>query len=167
MPKHWLERPPEEAFLFNPAFLSSVMCDFAREFEKAKGESTPVTLVYLSVAISLHRKTRQRFPHSTVTSLYEWIQNNEDVLVDLPRRARGLLPFLKEALMFSLHQEALKFDVGHQVTAGKNKAHFTLGFLDSVTEDFNEVVVGTRFLARWFAKSGSEASILSSWGMRP
>ncbi|MBN8647518.1 MAG: hypothetical protein J0L55_06140 [Caulobacterales bacterium] len=167
MAERWSDRPREEAFLFNPAFLSSIMCEFTREYCKAKKVGCPVTLNFLAPAISLHIQTRERLPHSTVSSLYEWIQYNEDVLVDLPRRLRGLLPFLREALMFSLHQQTLEFDNPHTLTVGEKNGYFTTGLLKGVTKDMADAVQSTRFLARWFAKSGSETSILSSWGVQP
>lgn len=167
MHKHWLDRPREEAFLFNPAFVSSLICDFVRSYEKAKGTACPMTLAFLAPALSLHRQSRQRLPSSTVTALYEWIQQNEDILVDLSRRVRVLMPLLREGTMFAFHQEVLRFEQGHNLTTGSKKGHFTPKFLTGVSKDMNDVISSTRFLARWFAKSGSEASILSSWGVRP
>lgn len=167
MRRSWRDRPREEAYAFNPAFISSLMCDFVREFTKAKHAACPMTLVYLFPALSLHRQTRERFPSRTVTSLFEWIQDNEDVLVDVPRRASALLPLLRDGAMFAVYQQALEFNRGHGLITGSKKGHFTPKFLETVSHDVNEAVAATRFLAKWFAKSGSEASILSGWGIRP
>lgn len=167
MARAWQYRPREEAYAFNPAFLSSLMCDFVREFTKAKHEACPVTLVFLTPALSLHRQTRTRFPNRTVTSLYEWLQNNEDVLVDLPRRSHALLPLLRDGLKFAIYQEVLEFSDGHRLHVGPKKGHFTPAFLDTVSVGTREIVTANRFVAKWFAKSGSEASILSGWGVRP
>lgn len=167
MNKAWKNRPREESYTFNPAFLSSLMCDFVREFCKAKGEACPITYIYLFPALSLHRQTRNRLPRRTVTSLYEWIQENEDVLVDLPRRCRALLPLLRDGAKFALHQQVLEFGEEHRMVIGSQKGHFTPGFLGTVSSDVNEAVAATRFLAKWFAKSGSETSVLSGWGVRP
>lgn len=167
MDRSWHDRPREEAYAFNPAFLSSLMCDFVREFTKAKHESCPVTLVFLAPALSLHRQTRTRFPSRTVTSLYEWLQNNEDVLVDLPRRNHALSSLLRDGLKFAMHQKVIEFSDGHRLVIGPKRGHFTPSFLVTVSSDMNEIVTATRFLAKWFAKSGSEASVLSVWGVRP
>ncbi|WP_139839586.1 three component ABC system middle component [Oceanibacterium hippocampi] len=167
MREHWQAHAREESVLFNPAFLGSLLCDFSHEFYKAKSAPCPVTLTFLAAGISLHRQTRQMLPGTTATALYEWLQDHQDVLVDLPRRVRGLSPFLREALMFSLHQNTLKFEAGHGLVAGTKKGHFTPAILKSSTPDMIGVVQRMRFLARWFAKSGSEASILAAWGVRP
>jgi len=167
MREHWLAHAREESFLFNPAFLGSLLTDFVREFCKAKSVPCPVTLAFLAAGVSLHRQTRQKLPGKTATALYEWLQDHEDVLVDLPRRVRGLSPFLREALMFSLHQDTLKFESGHGLATGAKKGHFKPAVLESSTAEMTDVVQRTRFLARWLAKSGSEASILAAWGLRP
>jgi len=69
--------------------------------------------------------------------------------------------------MFSLHQQTLEFDNPHTLTVGEKNGYFTTGLLKGVTKDMADAVQSTRFLARWFAKSGSETSILSSWGVQP
>lgn len=167
MPKAWIDRPREEAYAFNPAFTSSLICDFVRNFNNAKEDTCPITFIYLFPALSLHRQTRERFPSTTVTSLYEWIQANEDVLVDLPRRVRALLPMLREGTKFAMYQEVIEFSSAHKLVVGSKKGHFTPKFLNSTTSDMVEAVYSTRFLAKWFAKSGSETSILSAWGVAP
>ena len=122
MDRAWQDRPREEAYAFNPAFLSSLVCDFVREFTKAKHEACPVTLAFLAPALSLHRQTRTRFPSRTVTSLYEWLQNNEDVLVDLPRRNHALLPLLRDGLKFAVYQKVIEFSDGHPCCWTKKRA---------------------------------------------
>jgi hypothetical protein len=167
MREHWRAHAREESFLFNPAFLGSLLTDFVREFSKAKSAPCPATLAFLAVGVSLHRLTRQKLPGTTATALYEWLQDHQDVLVDLPRRMRGLTPFLREALLFALHQNTLMFETGHCLATENKKGHFTPSVLESSTTEMTEIVQRTRFLARWFAKSGSEASILAAWGLRP
>ncbi len=147
MVKAWKDRPREESYNFNPAFLSSLMSDFVREFCKAKAEACPITYVYLFPALSLHRQTRSRFPSRTITSLYEWIQDNEDVLVDLPRRSRALLPLLRDGAKFAIYQQVLEFGEEHRLVVGPKKGHFTPALLRTMSSDVNEAVAATRFLA--------------------
>lgn len=167
MREYWLAHAREESFLFNPAFLGSLLTDFVREFSKAKSTPCPVTLAFLAAGVCLHRQTRQKLPGTTAAALYAWLQDHQAVLVDLPRRVRGLSPFLREALIFTLHQDTLKFEFGHGLAVGAKKGHFTPTVLESSTVEMIDIVQRMRFLARWFAKSGSEASILAAWGLRP
>ena len=163
----WGKRPTEEANLFNPAFVGSLIYEFVKTYEKSKAEGVPLTYIPLALAISLHRPTRLRLPSRTVTSLYEWVQDNEDVLVGLHSRVTGLLPYIREAIQFSMNKKTLQMGQGHFLQLGDAKAHFPRNYLSEATTDVAEAIKQTQFLARWFVKSGSEPSILACWGIRP
>ena len=163
----WEKRPTEEANLFNPAFVGSLIYEFVKTYERSKSEGVPLTYIPLALAISLHRPTRLRLPSRTVTSLYEWVQNNEDVLVGLHNRVTGLLPYVREAIQFSMYKRTLQMGQGHFLQLGDTKAHFPSNYLSEATPDVAEAIKRTQFLARWFVKSGSEPSILACWGVRP
>lgn len=163
----WEQRPVEEANLFNPAFLGSLIYEFSKAFQNGKHEGTPLTFIPVALAISLHRNTRIRLPSTTVTSLYEWVQNNEDVLIGLDARVKGLLPYIREALVFALHQEAMQFGEGHLLQLGEKKAHFPASFVRETTLEVSDTINKSKFIGRWFLKSGSESSILACWGVRP
>jgi len=166
-PTHWTSRPPEEAFLFNPAFLGSLLYEFVKEYTKSKPTGAPLLFLPVALAIILHKKTRDRLPHSTVSSLYEWMQNNEDALIGFNERILGLRPFHREALLFSLSHKSLRFETGHLLVCDSLQAHFSAGFKRETTQEIISTIDRIKFLARWFAKSGSEASILSCWGVCP
>ena len=103
----WVHRPMEEANLFNPAFVGSLIYEFVKVYQKSKSEGAPLTYVPISLSLSLHRPSRARLPRSTVTSLYQWVQNNEDVLVDFHTRLMGLLPYVREAVQFSMKRQSM------------------------------------------------------------
>lgn len=166
MLKSWQSRPPEEANLFNPAFLGSLIYEFAKEHKKHKSEPAPMEFISLFLAIVLHAQTRRRLPHSTVTSLYEWLQDNEDSKIGFVQRIIGVLPYAKEALRFGISKDTLVLGIGHGIDLGSVKAHFTASFLRDTSLETKEIIDRTKFIARWFAKSGSEASIMGAWGIR-
>ena len=159
----WEKRPMEEANLFNPAFVGSLIYEYVKTYEKSRSEGVPLTFIPLALAISLHRPTRLRLPNRTVTSLYEWVQDNQDVLVGLHDRVSGLLPYIREALQFSMHKRTLRMGKGHLLQLGDTKAHFPSNYLSEATAEVADSIKRTQFLARWFVKSGSEPSILVSW----
>ncbi|MBC8338641.1 MAG: hypothetical protein H8E39_08110 [Alphaproteobacteria bacterium] len=163
----WEHRPAEEANLFNPAFVASLIFEFAEEFQKGKPEGVPLTYISIALAISLHRHSRLRLPSSTVTSLYEWVQQNEDILISFSERISGLLPYIREAISFSMRQETLRFGEGHFLQLGDKKAHFSAPFIRDTTTEVSDTISKSKFIARWFLKSGSESSILACWGVRP
>lgn len=164
--RRWRQRTPEEVYLFNPAFLGSLVYEFVRTYSKDHRE-TPLSLAFVGLTASLHGETRKRLPYSTVSSLYEWLQVNEALLIKFADRARGLTPYLKEAVIFSLSGQSLEQGEGHNFKIGNSRAGFTPAFLNEATSELSDIVERTRFMARWFAKSGSEASIMAAWGVRP
>ena len=157
----------EEANLFNPPFVGSLIYEFVKTYEKSRSEGVPLTYIPLALAISLHRPTRVRLPSRTVTSLYEWVQDNEDVMVGLHKRVTGLLPYIREGIQFSMHKRTLRMGQGHFLRLGDTKAHFPSNYLSEATQDVAEAIKRTQFMARWFVKSGSEPSILACWGVKP
>lgn len=163
----WEQRPPEEAYLFNPAFLGSLVFEFTKEYEKSRPGGVPLTLVPIALTVALHRQTRSKLPSSTVSSLYGWMQEHEDTLIGFVERVCGLMPYLREALLFALQHKTLCFGEGHLVLRGNQKAHFSAAFMRDTTAEIKETIDQAKFMARWFAKSGSESSILACWGMRP
>ena len=160
------QRAPEEAFLFNPAFLGSLSYEFVKTYSKEKG-SAPATLLGIGLSAALHKKTRSRLPYSTVSSLYGWLQENEDLLVGFARRTAGLVPYVKRALLFTMARQALVLSGGQSLRQGAQRASFSTSFLESSTYETRDIVERVRFLARWFAKSGSEVSIMAAWGVKP
>lgn len=163
----WEQRPSEEANLFNPAFIGSLMFEFVKAFQSGKGAGTPFSFLPLALAVVLHRNTRSRLPSTTVTSLYQWVQDNEDVLIGLDKRIGGLMPYTREALRFAIAQGSLKFGEGHNLILGDTKAHFPASFTRDTTHEISATIDKSKFMARWLLKSGSEASILACWGVRP
>jgi ABC-3C biological conflict system middle component len=165
MLKPWESRAPEEANLFNPAFLGSLIYEFTKEHKKHKSESAPIEFIPLFLAIVLHAPTRKRLPYSTVTSLYEWLQDNEDSKIGFVKRVQGILPYAREALRFSMSKNTLAIGHGHGIDLSDVSAHFPASFVRETSSETKEIIDRTKFMARWFAKSGSEVSIIGAWGI--
>ncbi len=163
----WDLRPAEEANLFNPAFVGSLIYEYAKEYQKSKVNGVPLTFIPIALSITLHRPTRNRLPHSTISSLYQWVQENEDLLIGFHERVTGLLPYVREAIQFAMQQRTIQFGAGHLIQVGEAKAHFPASFLRDTTTEVADAVKRLQFMARWFLKSGSEPSILACWGVRP
>ena len=48
----WEHRPTEEANLFNPAFVGSLIYEFIKAYQKSRSEGAPITYVPIALAIS-------------------------------------------------------------------------------------------------------------------
>lgn len=162
-----LERPVEEAHLLNPAFMSSLAFEFSRSFYNAKKIVAPLSLMPIAGSAVLHAPTRERLPSKTVTRLSSWMIDNQDIRIGFAERTRGLLPYIRAGLRFGLNAKALNLQdfshLAHKGTIGGYPA----SALEASTDNVRQIVERTRFVGRWFAASGSEATILAIWGVQP
>lgn len=163
----WDMRPREEAHLFNPAFCAVALHEFVKEYQKAKGVSAPYTLLFCSLPIAVHGKTRHALPSSTLTSLYSWRERNPYVLVGFAERACSLRPIVQEALRFAIERSAIAFADDGGVSLGSKPLRVTKKFEDAVTDDARECIAAARLLGRWFAKAGTASTIMAAWGIKP
>jgi Family of unknown function (DUF6521) len=165
--EQWTRRPIEEANLFNPPFICALIHEFLKEFSNDRKNGASIFLVIIALATSLHRASRERLPYSTVTPLYAWVQENEDLLIGFASRAKNIGPYVKEAIMFGIAAGTLELGDGSLLVLGTKKATFTKRFLDETTAEMRSIVERSRFIGRWLAKSGSEISIAAVLGVRP
>lgn len=77
------------------------------------------------------------------------------------------IPPIREATIFAIAQDVIGIEEGHYLRLGSKKAHFPKGFVDDTTAETRDIIDRAKFVGRWFAKSGSESSILAAWGVRP
>ncbi|MEO6563278.1 MAG: three component ABC system middle component [Nitrosospira sp.] len=165
--ERWHDRPIEEANLFNPAFLCALLHEFLKDYAKAQAVGAPLTVVVIAMTATLHRASRERLPNTTVTSLYEWLQDNEDLLIGFASRAKNIVPYVKEAILFGMATEALAAGEGHNLLLGTTKATFPKSFIDTTTAEMKAIINRTKFMGRWLSNSGSEISVAAAWGIKP
>lgn len=165
--EHWTRRPIEEANLFNPAFLCVLTHEFVKEYSKQHENGASLFLVIAALAISLHRSTRERLPYSTVTPLYAWVQENEDLLIGLATRAKNISPYVKEAAMFGFATQTLQTSNQSALLPGRTKLLISKNFSAVMTDETKMIIERSKFVGRWLAKSGSEISIAGALGIRP
>jgi len=167
MMQSWSQRPVEEANLFNPAFLGALAYEFIKSFETDDESGASIFLVLLALAISLHSKSRKRLPSTTINNLYNWIKENQDLQIGFAERTENLWPYVREAIIFAVAQKRLSMGSGHNLKRGQKKATFTPSFIDETSYEIRGIVESSRFLGRWFTKSGSESAIAAAFGVKP
>lgn len=163
----WLQRPVEEANLFNPPFLCALVHEFLKQYTKVQSKGAPLTIVIITIATTLHRDSRERLPNRTVTPVYAWLQDNEDLLIGFAERAKNIAPYVKEAILFGMATNTLEAGEGHSLLPGTVKAIFPKSFSETTTTETKAIIDRTRFMGRWLPNSGSELSITAAWGVKP
>jgi len=156
-------RPFEEEALFNPAFLSLILREAAKEFfERSGGRDLPAMLAYLIAPVALHGPTRQTLPRSVTAQMGEWVRAHPAALVDLPQRARSLRPLVSAAACFGLRSGVLGGEQGVlRAGAIKRRPH---GMDRSA--DVDDCLSRAGFLGRWVAEQADATTTLAIWGLR-
>lgn len=162
----WEQRSREERDLLNPGFCANMLWHAAGGYSGGPGESLSFEEAFLVLPFVLHRETREELPCSTRTSLAVWLDEHPLARGRVVSRARLLVPFTKEALTFGGVHGFIRLDGG--------MLHADIDWNKSVTrilkESSGEVRVCAKragFVGKWFAESGSAATVLSLIGVCP
>jgi len=162
----WHERPKDEAALLNPVFLSQMMGRVGDGHRRRVGSGVPWPLLFVAVPAVLHKATRDALPASVASSMARWTQTYPLAVASLPSRAVSLGPLLKEALVFGLAHRILVRESG-LIVAGRLRRRSAAMPWRQPTEDFKDCMQRAEFFGRWIAGSGTPATVLALWGVRP
>ncbi len=162
----WEQRSREERDLLNPGFCANLLWHAAAGYSDGPGESLSFEESFLVLPFVLHRATREVLPRSTRTSLAVWLDEYPLARGRVVSRARLLVSFTKEALTFGGTHGLIRLDGG--------MLHADMGWKKAVTRvlgrSSDEVRVCAKragFVGKWFAESGSAATVLSLIGVSP
>lgn len=161
----WAERPVEEARLFNPAFCGELIGRTVVEFHAARQQALEFTLAYLVIPLVLHRPTREILPTRANKAFAGWTAEHSARLVELPDRTVQLRPITSEALMFAVRHELLMFRDGELVPGAHPVRLQSRKLID--TEEVRAVRKAASLLGRWFARQGTQTSVLRGMGVAP
>lgn len=162
----WSQGTIEERVLLNPAFCASVLWHFASA--GAEAGTRPLTFVesFLVLPIVLHRATRDSLPRSTRTSFSVWLDENPTSRSTIAARARLLVPFTKDAILFGgMHRVIrLENDVISADMSWKKKINAALR---EGTDEVRLCAKRASFVGTWFQTSGSATTVMALLGVRP
>lgn len=162
----WTSRSPEERALLNPSYFSVILWHAATGHRTEANASLPFDTAFLVLPLVLHRETRDALPKSVVTSLPVWLDENPLVRARLAERARALVPYTKEALMFGGTRGLLSF-TRDGVTAERALKPNITSELKRSNDEIRSCVKKADFVGRWFARTGNAATVMSLLGVRP
>jgi hypothetical protein len=160
----WVERPHEVANLLNPAFTSLLLRAAVRGYVQESSAGLPLTLAYVVLPVVLHRHTREALPASTRTRLHTWIEANQAITIGFADRARQMVPYTREALIFGAQQRCVALNVHALLEAPPirlRSTRFTNGSEPQACLD------KAHLLGRLLARAGDPTTSLAMWGVRP
>ena len=166
MSMDWNERPTEVANILNPAFTGAVLRMAVSGYVGEANGGMPFDLAFLVFPFALHGATRNRLPRGVSTLLNTWLQDNRDVVVQFPERTRSLVPFTKEAIIFTCQRNVLKVDDEIAFHPGATKLKKVASY-KTASDEIKERLNRAEFVGRWLALSGTPVTILTLLGVRP
>jgi hypothetical protein len=154
--------PPEEADLFNPAFLSLLIAVATRDYEVTADTLMPFELAFVIPPIALDADARAQLPGNVNALLSPWLIAHPVLQVAIAQRAKALVPFVREALRYGLRARAIEFsDAGlHSRVSQRSRASLR-------TQDARDCAIAAAFVGRWLARTGDTPTIFALLGVRP
>lgn len=160
----WIRRPPEVANLLNPAFIALLLWSATRGYSKEDSKGIPLNLAYLVVPIVLHRDTREALPASTKSRMHSWLQAHPAVTIGFPERARAMVPYTREGLLFGVQYGTLRLNSEARVETPVAKLKPN-PFPES--SEPSDCMRKAELVGRLFVRVGDPVTVLAMWGVRP
>ncbi len=154
--------PPEEAALFNPAFLGLLLAVAAEDYEATVDVPMPFTLAFLIPPMALHADTRAALPGNVRKRLSAWLLDEPVIQAGFAERAQAMAPLVREGLRYALRAGVIEIAGGAICSRIRAQAGNELE-----TEDARACAKAAAFVGRWFARTGDPATIFALWGVRP
>ncbi len=162
----WGLRTREEASLLNPSYCGLIAWHVAGGYLAAEEAPLSFELAFLAFPITLHKPTRDVLPGTLRTSMAMWLERNSQALVGFSDRAEALVPFAREGLLFGAGHGLL--DIGREgFVVPSTRPRWLTPFLRESTPDVQQTLKKAIFVGKWFAGSGTAATVMALWGVRP
>ena len=162
----WSQRSHEERTLLNPGFCAHLLWHSAVGYSAESGGAMSFEESFLVLPFVLHRDTREGLPRDTRTSLVVWLDANPLARGRVATRARLLVPYSKEALLFGGVHGFFIFDAGRLRAASTWQRPVSRALRES-SDEVRLCAKKAAFLGKWFAKTGNAATVLALMGVRP
>lgn len=162
----WRERVPEERALLVPSFSALLLWQAAVGYEAEANIGLPFDAAFLVLPIVLHRDTRESLPKTVATSLAVWLDQYPLIRARTADRARVIVPFAKEAIMFGgIH--GLLSVTADAVTANSDWKRKVSSGLKETSDEVRACAKRAEFVGKWFAKAGGGRTVMVLMGVRP
>jgi hypothetical protein len=162
--REWKQRNPIVANLLNPAFCGEIIRRTARAYNKSTNTKFPFAFTFIVLPILLHKKTRERMPTTTRSYLFAWVEDNEDIFYDFSKRAKSMVPFTKESLLFLLQNNLIKVDKNGQIEIIERRMK---RFKGDDLEEINSILKKSEMLGKWLSSNSNVNSVYSFFRITP
>jgi hypothetical protein len=162
----WIERPPEIAYLLNPAFCCLILTSSIIEYNKINKKGMLFPLSFMVLPVILNRPMRESLPRTKKTPLADWIQQNTHLCGLFYDQTMAMKPFTQEALLFGFSYEWL--DLNEEgILKAKIKQSKINSYIKDVGTEAEICIAKSKFLGRWYAYAGSAQTVMALWRIKP
>lgn len=162
----WADRTIEERVLLNPAFCAALLWHFASAGGVHGQRALTFTEAYLVLPIVLPKTSREALPRSTRTSLAAWLNENPSFHATLAIRARAMVPFTKDALIFGGTRQLLQVSI-EEIRANMEWERRANSVLRQSSVETRACLKKAAFLGTWFIETGAASTVMALLGVRP
>lgn len=167
--RSWDKRSFEEANLLNPAFVSIICYQCVKGYCENSIKNAPYVLPFLVTSLVLHKKTREDLPSTVRTAFSTWINKPQGTRakIEYAKRTRSIVPYVKEALVFSISNKLLKCTDGRSFEIDDQKIKIPSKEDDQFSNEVLECFKKAYFCGRWFAQAGKIETSMALLGVKP
>jgi hypothetical protein len=124
----------------------------------------PYSLAFLLLPIVLHKATRESLPLTIATKMHPWLQEHQEARVGFSQRCASVAAHTREAILFAARGTLLMFSQDGSLQVPRLRLTRLPWPLDSESATCRQ---RARFVGRWLASAGDNATIFAMWGVRP
>jgi hypothetical protein len=103
-------------------------------------------------------------PRSTRSYLFAWVEENDDLFFNFSNRAKEMVPYTKESIMFLLQNELIEIDNKGQIEVPDRKIKKLKG--DDL-EEYDMIINKTEMLGKWLSQNSNVNSVFSFFRITP
>lgn len=161
--RQWKDRPLEVQTLFNPAFCGRLILSTITEYQNKSKRDFPFPLVYLILPLVIPSTIRSEI--SSRTQLLNWVQEHQELIYNLGKRARDFVEITNETIEFLMQAGLLKLTDMGDLSRDEHQGKLSINqFIDDEVKD---CLRKAEHVGRWFAEAGKTETIYISLGVRP
>lgn len=164
MNSNWSNRNQIVKNLLNPAFCGEIIRVVVNEYNKHSDTKFPYLFSFLILPIILHEETRFRLPKTTRTYIFVWVDENEDLFIEFPSRAKNLVKYTKESLLFLLKYNAIEMNTDASINVIPYKK---IIFSGEEYSEYQDIMKKSKMLGKWLSQSSDVKSIYSFFRITP
>ena len=152
--------------LYNVPFSSLMLYSFFKSYEQEAETGVPILLSYLVLPIIFHRLVRETLPKHKNTSFPVWLRENDNIRINLDRRAALTVPIITDCLKYLYAKDVLKINDGRITLNNSIKLNGLNTYL-SLEQETLVIYKASQFLGRWFGRIESPSLIFGLLGVKP